>query len=224
MKRKYLSLIFTLFLLFSIEAKPSYMTDINIGYSLDTNIYSDPLPQYNSSCDWLEWKSEHPLEKHHSFAFNMAFNMFFKEESRVGISTSLQMNIPLHSTTITPVADTELGFIDKWHYEEHSYRDPSKISLYAGLGAIFIARLDWINIGTSIRLSLGTYDFTDKSVVLGFHTEPFIQIPITQSMLFNFKFTYDSHIIKFINDKNMIYEPNYQMLTISPSLGISFTF
>ena len=214
-----LLLVFCLFPLAAIQ----FNTDLNFEYSYDTNAFSSPLPQYAED-SWLEWRYEYPFEKRHSIGANINSSLYMNKDSRVGLSLGLSMKCPVHATSIRPIPHDGSNYAKGWDYIPDIDTANKKIALFGAIGPIFRAKLGCVDLGTSIRLSIGGYDYKDSEVILGVQAQPFVNVFVTDHVYINISFNYDAHLMKFISHDVKSFEENYQMLSVASSLGIGFYF
>ena len=223
--KRYITLILILLTAFTISASPVIKTSINLDYSYDSNVYSEPLPQFDKGGGWLSWKSTHPFMKKHSIGASANLDLFFTETARTGLSFAIAMKVPLASTTITPVSlGTPGDFTGNWEYVFEDSLESQKTAVFAGFGPVFNAQLGIVDLGCAIRLSIGGYDYIESEVILGLQAEPYLNVYMMDDLYFNLKLTYDAHLMRFVDNDKYLYEQHYQMFTLAPSIGIGYRF
>ena len=225
MKKSLITIIIIFILAIPCYAQPYMKANINLGYALDTSVFSNPLPLFEKGNTlWLSWKHDHPLLMRHSLSTNVSFNIFLNQTDRVGITTSLNLKFPMKATSYTPTPNEGQTFIGEWDYIINNCLDTQKTSVFWGIGPVFKASFNYLDIGIALRLSIGGFDYIQDEVILGLQAEPYIDIFFSDMLFINLKFTYDAHLIRFIKDETHRYEPYYQMLSVEPSLGIGIRF
>ena len=232
MKKKSIIIIIALFIKFPISAHLNYNINTDITYNLITNVFSSPLPSYEAPDDegqlhWLPYKYENPLTTKHCMGLNIGMDMFFKEDAEVGLSTSLQIYFTLKGQKIQPVPDNILGqnlndaFKGPWHYQYTSLSANKVPAVFFSVGPIFTKNLNYVDLGVSFRISIGGFDYTYNEVILGVQVEPYVSIQLSEYISLCTKINLDSHLIRFINKDNLIYDPHYLQISLSPSLGLN---
>lgn len=188
------------------------------AFSLDTNIFSNPLPQ-NVNNTWLEYRmNTAPFLKRFNHGFNTELNLFFSENGKTGLSTSLSSGFPFKATEIRP--DSTNANSD-WSYVSTDATDIQDRSLFFGIGPIFRAKFSFLDLGLSLRVSIGTYDTFADNIVMGLQAEPYLNFHFTDYTYFNLGITYDAHLMKFLPSSTVnYYEEHYFMLTLAPYVGI----
>lgn len=221
--------LLAILILFAIAVLPCFAritTYLSLGfeYSYDTNAFSDPLPTYDSG-SWLNWRRENPFLKRHSLGIALSGDFFFWEDARVGLSTALSIKFPIKATTITPIPkDEEAGFAGEWSYHTSDSSKYQKIAFFGAFGPVFRAYFGPVDLGVAVRLSIGFYDAGTNEIVAGLQAEPYLDIFISKHIYLNLKFTYDAHLMRFIESETQFFDQNYQMLSIAPSIGVGIRF
>ena len=97
--------------------------------------------------------------------------------------------------------------------------------MFLGIGPVFRYRLGIVDIGFSLRASLGSYDYFKTGLVFGVEAEPFVNIALTDYMYLSLGMKYDAHLIKFLDfTSSSIYEDGFIMMTAGGIVGIGFRF
>ena len=223
-KKTTTTLFLIVFSIMPIVAVDNYL-NMNLEYSYDTNVFSDPLPQFDPTYEWMTWREANPFIKKHNLGFNLSYDIYPKDESRTGFSMAISTKFPIAAKCYTPRADfPELGYHSGWDYIETDETENQSIAFFGSLGPVFRARFGFADLGVAIRLSLGVYTFEQYELILGLQAEPYVNVFIGNNMYLSIKFTYDGHLMRFISDENKIFDPYYQMLTLAPSIGIGIKF
>lgn len=215
-----------LFVIISLPCFAQIAAYLSLGfeYSYDTNVFSDPLPTYDSG-SWLNWRRENPFLKRHSLGFALSGDYFFQENARVGLSTALSVKFPIKATTVTPIPeDEDAGFAGEWNYHASDSSEYQKTAFFGALGPVFRASFGPVDLGVAVRLSIGFYDAEKKEIVVGLQAEPYLDIFMNKHIYMNLKFTYDAHLMRFIESETQFFDQNYQMLSIAPSIGVGVRF
>ena len=222
------TLIFILILVigFSLNASITNQISTGIGYCFDNNVFSNPLPSYVGSNEWLIWRNQNPFIQKHNISFNIEHDIFFSETSRIGLSQTLNVNTPLYAKEIRPIASKDnLDFTnDNWEYVTSEITNTQKTSVFYGIGTIIRAQLGITDIGVAFRFSIGGYDYSEQEIIIGIQAEPFLDIFFSSNIYMNIKATYDAHLFRFYENDENLFHPHYTMLAIAPTIGIGIRF
>lgn len=209
-----------------LSAEPEVFTALSFEYSNDTNIFSYPLPQYAmDDIYWLEFRSDHPFMMRQSLGANLSVDYYCCDDAKIGVSTSLSVKIPFHSVSTIPVAEDPLiGFKGDWNYDTYDSLDTQSTAVFWSLGPVFRARLKDSDLSLAIRISIGEYDCLSGNIIIGIQVEPAFNLMITEDLFFTARLSTDSHLARMLTSGGQLFEDNYQMLTVSPSIGMGIEF
>ena len=129
MKRLLLIPLLMLMLLPAFSGEESFLS-VSLGWSYDTNVFSSPLPTGYDPAD--DYPNGGKYIKRHNLSLGIDYDLYFTEESKVGLSWSAVFGLPLKVVTIIPsLVDNELV---------HTYADETKNSMWSfctGFGPVF---------------------------------------------------------------------------------------
>ena len=211
MMKRLLTFIFILSIAFTLSSATMYFR-YGEEYAYDTNAFSSPLPK-NADADYLK-KAD--FLKRHNYGTNFAFDTFFTEDARTGLSISCAFRMPVKSTSFKPEGDFDVS----WEYVKRDSLSEQDMAMFFGIGPVFRAKLGMVDLGISIRGSVGSYHFFKDGIITGLQAEPYINLNINDSSFLSFGLVYDAHIMKYIYSKTNWYEENYFMLTAGAYVGI----
>ena len=133
-----------------------------------------------------------------------------------------------------------LRFSAEWSYLTNAFSDPLPVNASDSyledieaekIAELFIAsfygntKKRLVDIGFSLRASLGSYDYFKTGLVFGIEAEPFVNIALTDYMYLSLGMKYDAHLIKFLDfTSSSIYEDGFIMMTAGGIVGIGFRF
>lgn len=177
-----------------------------------TNAFSDPLPQ-NASASYLE---DIEFIKRWNLAPVLTFDTFFDDSNPTGLSFNAVFRFPVASETIVH---------DGTSYVSSDSLSSQKIGMFVGLGPVFRGRFGIVDIGMSLRASIGSYDYFSTGLILGIEAEPFINIAVTEHLYVSFGMKYDAHLMKFLDStSSSIYEDGFIMMTVGGFAGVGIRF
>ena len=189
----------------------------SLEWSYDTNAFSDPLPEGYSLDSGYPNGGE--FLKRQNIGLHLSSDIYFVDESRIGLSSFLSFRFPYSSLSIIPEGE---GY--DWEYREENSLSRQHVSLFCGLGPVFRFSAGPVDILLPIRLSLGSYDWFTSGIVVGVSIEPGINISVTDTVFLSFAFTYDAHLMKFFFSTREVYDQGYIMLTAGAYAGVGFRF
>ena len=198
----------------AVYLKGAYM------YSFDTNVYSDPLVKY-AYPDWLEWRVKNPYEKRYNNGFLLEGDVFFSPKARTGLSVSIDAGFAYKDNRFIPEGD----FYNIWNYRDFDGMEFVKPKLFFGFGPVFRAEMGIVDLGVSLRCSLGSYDYEVDDIVFGIIAEPYINIFVTDNIFITSGFHYDAHLMSFhLNSDTEIFNKDYSMITVGGYIGVGVFF
>ena len=203
-----------LFLVFSTVLSASVVTDIKgtMGWTYDTNAFSNPLPQgypissgYPNGGEFLQRQN-----------INLGYtaDLLFDSSSRVGLSVAMNLGIPFFSKSIVPVGE---GY--DWEYVVYDSLGKQNVSLYLSAGPSFRFNTGAVDLILPVRMSIGSYDWFTTGIVVGVSIEPEVIVFITDDIFLSFSLSYDAHLMKFFVSMTQVYDPGYIMLTTGAAVG-----
>lgn len=234
MKRKILVLLFILITILPAFSVTAYIKGAYL-FGVDTNIFSNPLPVnmtndpiydangthigYQPYSTWLTYRMETaPYLFKLSNGFTTSADIFFSKDGKTGLSASVHYGIPFKAEETRPSSNNAFS---NWTYESKEALGDQKNALFFGVGPIFRAKFSFLDLGLSLRMSIGTYDTFADNVIVGLQAEPFLNFHFTDYTYFTLGMTYDAHLMKFLpTDENRYFEEHYFMLTLAPYVGI----
>lgn len=222
MKKITAFLIILILSICQLAAAPLFQLKVSYQYSYDTNAFSDPLPM-NGDSSWLANKIANPYLKRHNNGLLLEFTYYPAEGSRTGLSATFRTASAFKATQIAPdSADSSTA----WEYIETDVTADQNNSYFFGLGAIFKAsffdsRLDF---GAALRFALGTYDSSQKDVILAIQTDAYLDYHVHRNFFFTLGIDLQSNMFKFTNYNEQYYEENYFMISLAPYVGAGIRF
>ena len=215
MRKLVLSLVMLLVL--SALSAATYDLRAALEWSYDTNAFSSPLP------DGYSLDSDYPnggeFIKRQNIGLNISSDIYFIDDSRIGLSTALTLRFPYNSLSIIPEGE---GY--DWEYREENSLGRQHISLSCGIGPVFRFQTGIVDIILPVRVSFGSYDWFTSGLVVGVSIEPGVNIEISDSLFLSFALTYDAHLMKFLFSMRNVYDQGYIMLTAGAYAGLGFRF
>lgn len=216
MKRLLLIPLLMLMLLPAFSGEESFLS-VSLGWSYDTNVFSSPLPTGYDPAD--DYPNGGKYIKRHNLSLGIDYDLYFTEESKVGLSWSAVFGLPLKVVTITPsLVDNELV---------HTYADETKNSMWSfctGFGPVFRFSWDIFTLSLPIRCSIGTYDWFTTGIAIGLNISPSLRVGINDTIAISASLTYDAHLMKFLFGDSHVYDAGYIMLNMGASVGCVFSF
>ena len=196
----------------ALNAGPMMYLRVAAEGSYLTNAFSDPLP-VNASESYLE---DIEFIKRWNVSPSLSFDTFFHDSDPVGLSFSSVFRFPVSSETIVH---------DGTSYVSHDSLSSQKVGIFLGLGPVFRGRFGLVDIGLSLRVSLGSYDYFTSGIVLGIEAEPFVNVNVTENLYISLGLKYDAHMMKFLDaESSSIYEDGFIMMTAGCFAGIGVRF
>ena len=193
-------------------AAPAMYLRVAVEGSYLTNAFSDPLPM-NASESYLE---DIEFIKRWNVSPALTFDAFFDDSSPVGLTVNTVFRFPVASTSIVH---------DGTSYVSRDSLSEQRIGIFCGIGPIFRYRIGIVDIGFSLRASLGSYDYFRTGIIFGVEAEPFINIAITEQLYVSLGMKYDAHLMKFLDStSSSIYEDGFIMMTAGGFAGLGFRF
>lgn len=208
------------FSLFATE----YSVDFLGYWSYETNMFSNPLPK-NGGNDFLENKVENPYYKRTDAGGKINLNMFFIPESRAGLTFSFSFGYPLTAIESVPVKEDESVSFDDgpWHYEERNALSSQKGRISLGVGGIFRYYNSFVEIGSSIRAVISTFDYF-RTFNIGVEAEPFFKLYFRDFFYVGVGASFTAHIFHFIFSVDQFYEKGYSAISVTPYVGFGIRF
>ena len=100
-----------------------------------------------------------------------------------------------------------------------------RIGIFLGIGPVFRGRFGIVDIGLTLRASLGSYDYFVSGLIFGIEAEPFINVNVTEHFYISLGMKYDAHLMKFLNaESSNIYEDGFIMMTAGCFVGLGTRF
>ena len=210
--RKIAAILILLLTAAAAWAGPAMYLRFSAEWSYLTNAFSDPLP-VNASDSYLE---DIEFIKRWNAAPVITFDTFFNDSDPAGLTLKAAFRFPVASTSIVH---------DGTSYVSHDSLSEQQIGVFLGIGPVFRYRFGIVDIGFSLRASLGSYDYFKTGLVFGVEAEPFVNIALTDYMYLSLGMKYDAHLIKFLDfTSSSIYEDGFIMMTAGGIVGIGFRF
>lgn len=225
MKRFWFIICFTLILLSSSFAMEMSL-DLMGFWSKETNIFSSPLPQ-NGSNSFLQGVVDHPYLDRVDYGAKLDFSLFFHSGDRTGLSFSFAYGHAVEAIETIPVAENGGDFSSDdpvdWHYESYDALSTQRDKLAFGAGAVFRCNFSIMEMGSPVRAVITTFDFFD-TFNLGIEAAPYIKVYFTDWLSIMTGLSFTAHIFHFIDSDTVFYETNYTQISLTPFIGIGFSF
>lgn len=216
MMRRFILASLLLVYVFSLHAAPEISLVPSVGWTYDTNVFSDPLPTGYE-------EGAHPAGgeflKRQNIALSLSSDFFFVSGSRFGLSLAVYSGFPYHSTSIIPEGN---GY--DWEYAVRDSLKSQHVSFFISCGPVFRYSFGSASLSLPIRFSVGSYDWFTSGVVIGVHLQPTVEIDLSERMFLSFSLAYDAHLMKFLFSMRQAYAPGYIMLTAGAYCGVGFRF
>ena len=217
MRKRFLLLLLFIFLSVSMSAAVSTDVRGTLGWTYDTNAFSNPLPQgypidsgYPNGGEFLQ---------RHNQNIGCTADLIFTSDSRIGLSIFANLGIPVHSRSIIPEGE---GY--DWDYVVYDSLSSQDLSLFLGVGPLFRYNIGQVELLLPVRFSVGSYDWFTTGFVVGVVIEPTFQVFVTDDVFISFSMLYDAHLMKLFYSTSQVYDYGYIMLTAGVTLGAGFRF
>ena len=196
----------------SLGAVPTMYLRGAVEGSYLTNVFSDPLP-INASESYLE---DIEFVKRWNAGAALTFDTFFDDSYPAGLSFNAVFRFPITSETI---------YHDGSSYVSYDSLSSQRIGIFLGVGPVFRGRFGIVDIGLTLRASLGSYDYFVSGLIFGIEAEPFINVNVTEHFYISLGMKYDAHLMKFLNaESSNIYEDGFIMMTAGCFVGLGARF
>ncbi len=195
-----------LMLLLSVPLPASVYAYLSLSYgvSYDTNVFSDPLP------DWDLDDMNFQYEKRVSNEVSISSDIFF-DSGPAGLSLWFNMGFPF---------SVERAEYDGSDYTWSSVSDALP-SISFAVGPTFRYNIGSImDLFLSLRLGFGSYDFFDTGMTLNIVVDGGVRFFPTDRIIISLGGIYDARIMKYLNDESAIYQAGYIMLGIGGYVSV----
>ena len=137
----------------SLGAVPTMYLRGAVEGSYLTNVFSDPLP-INASESYLE---DIEFIKRWNAGAALTFDTFFDDSYPAGLSFNAVFRFPITSETI---------YHDGSSYVSYDSLSSQRIGIFLGIGPVFRGRFGIVDIGLTLRASLGSYDYFVSGLII----------------------------------------------------------
>ena len=229
MKRLIVLLTLLLTTLLSLSAVTAYL-DSSYAFTLDTNIFSNPLPSNigndkdkdNNDLGYSSYliyrRDTAPFLFRLNNSINTQFSLFFSDKGKTGLSFALFYGFPFKAYEVKP-SSTDAS--SDWSYVKEDALAKQEHSLFFGFGPIFRSQFGPIDLGLSLRVSIGTYNAFKEDIIIGVVAQPYLNYHFTPFTYLTVGALYDAHLMKFLpSSSTNYYEERYFMLTLAPYIGL----
>lgn len=211
------------------------------AFSVDTNMFSSPLPKniandpvYDEDGNVIEGKdtgysswlahriNTAPYFRRYNHNFTAELDIFFSTDAKTGLSLNVFNGYPIKAVETRPNS-TDAN--SSWSYVSSDATAAQKKSLFFGIGPIFRAKFSFLDIGLSLRFSIGTFDTFKENIIVGLQASPYMNFHFSEYMYFTLGGTFDAHLCKFLpTSPSTYYEEKFFMLTLAPYIGFGLRF
>lgn len=219
--KKAVFLIMFLSMLTFLSASPTFYLRSGYEFSLDTNIFSYPLTRYGDDA-FLKRRTDNPFYYRLSHGLGFKGETYFSAQSRIGLSFSFSSYDAIKAKEYKP---STLDSTQDWQYIKSDITDDQKTAFFFSIGPSFRAILKKMDITANVRLSLGSFDYFDNSLIFSLTNEMGMNVFITEDVFLFTSLTLTSHILNFyLKDQVHYYRSDFVLATLQYSIGCGFKF
>ena len=199
--RRFILASLLLICVFSLHAAAEISLVPSVGWTYDTNVFSDPLPS------WDEEDMNFDYQKNVSNALSLSADIFFSS-GPAGLSVSALLGIPFHSE-VYDYGSGVWGSADALPY------------ITLSIGPTFRYDTGPLDLFLSLRAGIGADDFYRTGITFDIIVDGGIRFFPTERMVVSVGALYDARLMKFyIGNLDYVYEPGYIMLGLGGYLSV----